>query len=73
MRATRSQKESSTSPKQSIKQSEKGDLTKNNTVTKTSPEAIKELVRQGLPVELKKFATIFLKKEPSQMLVKHKL
>jgi hypothetical protein len=73
MRATRSQKKSLTSPKQSIEQPEKGDLTRNNTVTKASPEAIKELVRQGLPVELKKFAIIFLKRELLQMLVKHKL
>jgi hypothetical protein len=42
-------------------------------VTKASPEAIKELIRQGLPVELKKFAIIFLKKKLSQMLVKYKL
>jgi hypothetical protein len=42
-------------------------------VTKASPEAIKELVKQGLPVELKKFAIIFLKRESSQMLVKYEL
>jgi hypothetical protein len=56
-----------------IKQPEKGDLTKNNTVTKASPEAIKKLIRQGLLVELKEFATIFLKRELLQMLVKYKL
>jgi hypothetical protein len=42
-------------------------------VIKASPEAIKELVRQSLPVELKKFAAIFLERKLSQMLVKHKL
>jgi hypothetical protein len=42
-------------------------------MTKASPEAIKELVRQGLPVELKEFAIIFLKRELSQILVKYKL
>jgi hypothetical protein len=71
MRATRSQKESPTSPKRSIEPPEKGDLTKNNTATEASPEAIEELIRQGLPVELKEFATIFQEREPSQMLVKH--
>jgi hypothetical protein len=42
-------------------------------VTKVSPRAIKELVRQGLLVELKEFAIIFFKRELSQMLVKYKL
>jgi hypothetical protein len=42
-------------------------------VTKASSEAIKELVRQGLLVELKEFATIFLERELLQMLVKHEL
>jgi hypothetical protein len=41
-------------------------------VTKASPETIKELVRQGLPVELKEFAIIFLERESLQMLVKYK-
>jgi hypothetical protein len=42
-------------------------------VTKASPEATKELIKQGLLVELKEFAIIFLKREPLQMLVKYKL
>jgi hypothetical protein len=42
-------------------------------VTKASLKAIKKLVRQGLPVELKEFAIIFLKRESLQMLVKHEL